>query len=377
MAVMMIALSTFTIATDFYRDVVQHYMAVRSQADGFRARSLAVAGFQAGLTALKMIPEEFLYKKGMILNPPNIEMDKECDKEGQNCTYLYLTYRILPEDGKLNLNNLILTADEPNDVYRKILMRYFDFYQEEMEEQEIDKDMTAEQRVNALIDWIDENNNEYGDGAESQYYSSLKSPQKIKNGMMFSLSELASVRGFSKRIVYEPIIDKVWLDNRENRASMSDAEKDLILEEDWVMSNNLTVYVPYQSSINDKVNINAARYHVIMSLSAGMTERAVKAIFELRRKNQGYIKNLSDLQSIPELLETSSDSEMTLYQELVGTGGEVSGLIKTQGGYYRVVGVGSVVLPSDNEEGTQSMGVRRVWGIYEKSSRRLIYYTED
>ena len=376
-AIMMIAISTFTIVTDFLRDITHHYMAVRSQGEGFRARSLALAGFQAGLSALKIIPEEFLYTKGMVLNPPDIEMDRECDEDGENCTILFLTYRILPEDGKLNLNSLILTADEPNENYRKIMVRFFNQFQGTMEEQEIDQGMGAEQRVNAIIDWIDTNNNEYGDGAESAYYNGLRPARKIKNGPIYELSELAAIRGFNKRIVFDPIIDPEWKENREDRASMTDEERDMLQDEDFVMANNLTAFLPYESSINDKVNINAARYHVLMSLSPNMTKEAVLALFKLRRKKQGYIKNLSALQELQEFLITSSETGLNLYQELVGTGGDISGMVKTQGAYYRVVGVGSVVRPTDNEDDTQVLAVRRVMGIYEKATRRLVYYAED
>ncbi|MCB1172278.1 MAG: general secretion pathway protein GspK [Leptospiraceae bacterium] len=376
-AVLLIATSTMTITTDFYNDVINHYSAVRSQAEGYRAHSLAMAGFQAGLTALKMIPEEFLYTKGMVLNPPNIEMDKECDDSGEYCTHLFITYRIQPEDGKLNLNNLVLTGDEPNEPFRKLLIRFFDRFQQTLVEKEMDLNRDAEQRVNALIDWIDLNTNEYGDGAESSYYDALRPPQKIKNSMLYNLSELAVVRGFNRQIVYEPLISEEWKNNRENRASMTDEEKEMLQDEDWIIANNLTAYVPYQASIDDKVNINAARYHVLMSLSTGMTPEAVKALFKLRRDKNGYIKNLSELQDLPEFMASSSQTGLSLYQELVGTGGEISGLIKTQGAYYRVIGVGSVVRPTDNEEDKDVLGIRRVWGIYEKNSQRLIYYAED
>src|SRR5438128_970096 len=93
--VLMLGISANTIAVKYWSDAHDHFMAAKIGADGFRARQMAIAGFQAGLTALKSVPEEYLYKTGLALNPPDIALSKDCRPR------CYISYRIQPEDGRL------------------------------------------------------------------------------------------------------------------------------------------------------------------------------------------------------------------------------------------------------------------------------------
>jgi len=52
----------------------------------------------------------------------------------------------------------------------------------------------------AVMDWIDENDDVRPDGAESVYYSSLPTPYRAHNGPMDSLEELRLVRGVTDEI---------------------------------------------------------------------------------------------------------------------------------------------------------------------------------
>jgi len=356
MLCMAVGITANVMALKFARDSQAQMRATLVGAEGFRARQIALGGFQAGLAALKTIPEEFLYSTGIALEPPDILVSDDCKPK------CFITYRIIPEDGKLNLNNLILwQEDKPNDQYRIILERLFRQY-----------DIPVDSVIN-IMDWLDENTTGM---AENHYYESLKPPVKIKNYYMFSLSELGSVKDIKYEYIYHSRAPENWAAQRAELAFLTEEEKTMIQEPDWILANNLTAYVPYGEQLNDKVNINAARYHVLMSLSESMTERAVKALFKYRKDKGNYIKNIDEIRSLPEF-QTETPLGVTLYEELAGSGpgGQVSGMIKSEGEIYRVVGVGSIVPEADNSR--KNPVVRRVTGLYDKVNSRLIYYSED
>lgn len=374
LSVFLLAMTSSTIAIGFLERVSDQYLAVRSSADGFRAQQLALSGFQAGIAAIKDIPEEFLFTSGVALSPPEIELGRHCREEDSTLSYVVgkdetcliyrVSYIIQPEDGKLNLNNLVRNDDLPNENYRQIVRRLF--FRLDLPQDNTDP----------IIDWIDENTYVEGDGAEHGYYEGLNPPQSIKNFRMFSLSELGAIKGFSHDMIYGSRAREGWKEELEQLASLSEDEKNLVTEEDWYLANNVTAFMPFNETTDDKVNINAARFNVLMSLSDSMTREAVLALFKLRRKNKGYIKNLAELQHLPEFQVPSVIPGLNLYQELAGSGGEISGMIKTEGAFYRIVGVGTLVLLTDNGE-ERTLATRTVWGIWDKSNRRLVYYTEE
>ena len=370
MSVTMVSIASITVANEFLKNISGHYRAVRASADGLRAREVALAGFQASLQALKTIPEEYLYRTGIVTSPKERPLARSCvENDPDNCEIYFVGFRILPEDGRLNLNSLVRYDDKPNESYRRIMANLF-------RNLDIPDDGgDPNENVDAVIDWIDENGFSEGVAAESEYYSSLQPSRKIKNFRMFSLSELPQVRGFSYDLVYGSRAPEGWQERQEELSFQTEDEINLIQPEDWVLANNVTAFLPYTESTDDKVNVNAARYHVMLSLSDAMTREAALAIFKYRTNQQGYIKTISELKELPELQIQGGIPDLTLYQELAGTGGDISGLLKTEGEYYRVVGLGSVVRTSDN--GSRILAERQVWGIWDKTNRRLIYYSED
>lgn len=365
--VFMLGTAANTIAVKYWSDSHDQYMAVIVSADGFRARQLAVGGFQAGLTALKSVPEEFLYKTGLALEPPDIQVsppDKGSpgmDACRPNC---FISYRLLPEDGKLNLNSLIVpNTDEVNKQFRGIIARLFRVY--EMKD--------PERMVDSIIDWIDENNTTEGAGAENDYYAGLKPPVKIKDFRMFNLSEVTQIKDIPFKLIYSSQAPKGWKEQQEALRFQTEEEKALIQEPDWIPANNLTAFIPMEGGIEEKVNVNAARYHVLMALSDNMTKQAAMALFKFRRQNGNFIKNLSDLRQLPEF--QVKNGEQTLFDELVGSGTELSGVIKSKGEIYRLVGVGSIVTDAENK--SVSPVIRKLTGLFDNNSKRLIYYSED
>ena len=337
-----------------------YYGSVRSMVDGYRGKELAYAGLQAGLISIRSIPEEYLFKLGIVSNPPRIQLAENCNDSGL-CTKYYASYSIQPEDGKLNINVLVRSDDEINANFKNIFTRLF-------EELRIDVDT-----LDSIIDWIDSNDFLNPNGAESNHYESLEPSRKIKNSVMYSLSELAAVKDFNRNLIYEAHVPTSYLEEQENRASRSELEESLLQEDDWVLANNITAYVPRELLGSEKVSVNAARAHVLLSLSPQMTAADVLALFSLRSKKEGYIKNKKDIENIPELTRQGVTGA-SISKQLLGTG-KVGGFLKLTSRFYRVTGIGFISIASDIDEKPQV--VSRVWGIWDKQNQELLYYSED
>ncbi len=354
--VSMIGIAGNTIAIKYWSDANDAYSSIENSAQGYRATLLARTGVQAGITALSTIPEEYLYSSGMIQAPPDITIE-DCKP------ICMVTYRMIPEDGKLNINHLVRHFDDsPNEQYRVTLERFFSMYNVPLDV------------IDSMIDWEDENNYRDGLGGESEYYGTLNPPRKIKNGQFYSLSEAGMVKGMEYDMLYGSRMPEGWLEQQNELTFQTEDEKNLITEDDWIAANNLTAYYLDDENKDDRVNINAARYHVLMSLSDSMTRDAVLEIFKIRRENNGYIKNVSELAAIPEL-QVDTPSGVTLYEELTGGGtGGKTGLIKTKASVYRVVGIGTIIPQSGD---ISKAIVRKVVALYDITNKRILYYAED
>ncbi len=366
--------SSFVIANQYAGDRMIDFKIAKANADGFKAFLLARAGLQGGIGALKKVPEEILYQSGIAFNPPPIPMAGGT-----------IYYRISAEDGKFNINDLIKSYDNlPNLKVQEMLTRLF-------EQLGIQRD-----KIFPIIDWMDDNSEEMGGGAEVYYYQNLKPPRKIKNAPMYSLSELTALKGWNRKIVYESLKNP---DKEKNVSKdfLSEEEKLLVTDSDYVLSNNITAYLPFKDTGDDRININAAPYHVLMSISEFMTRQAVMRILKYKIEKGGYIKEINDLKNFAEFQikttsmgsSTSSSPStsgqanpgqpppppsssgqaqaLTLFDEIAGTGSAVStGRVKTKGEIYRVVGVGTV--------GTAT---RRVSCIFDLTNDQILFYSED
>ena len=344
MFVAALGLSSFFVTNEFNKKVLLDYKLSVAQSNGLKAQLLAKAGIQAAIGAIRKTPEEFLYKTGFAFNPPPIDLSG-----GR------VYYRIRPEDGKINLNSLIIKeTGELNKRTLEILTRLY-------------LNMGIEkEKIGPLIDWIDFDDIVYADGAEKKYYEKLKPPRKIKNTFMYSLTEMILIKDYNSKLVYESLKPEDY-DTKFSDDFKTDLEKALKGDSDFILSNNLTAWLPKDfSSFDERVNINAAPYFVLMSLSDFMTEDIVKKIVELRIESGGFIKEVKELKTIPELQQKISE-KVTLLKEIIGEDSKVSrGKIKTKTDVYRITGVGVF-----------RNVTRKITVLYEVNSKSFIYYIEE
>ncbi|MFB5651473.1 general secretion pathway protein GspK [Leptospira wolffii] len=340
---------------DFAERSIADYKISQGEMAGFRALLLAKAGFQGALAALRKIPEEQLYQSGIGLSPPPVPL-------GGGMIY----YKLQGEDGKINLNSIYNT--DTKDINLR---------NQEMAQRLLERLGMKRELLNPLIDWLDDDNQ---GNSEAAYYEKLIPPRKIKNSYLYSLSELTSVKGFEPKIVYGSQKPPDY-DQKYSKDFMTDEEKNLVSDSDFVLANNLTAFVPFQRNYDDRINLNAAPYFVLMSLSDFMTRQAALQIMKLKIKKGGYLKEVKDLDTVPEF-QVPSVGGLSLYKELAGEGTDVSGgRIKTKGEIYRITAVGEVSINSaKNKNSDVLLGkviARRITGIFDLTNNIMLYYRED
>lgn len=110
-------------------------------------------------------------------------------------------YGVVDESGKINLNALV-KLDKTGNIASQVLQTL--------------PNMTPD-IADAIVDWIDADDNPRPNGAESQYYSSLSPPYQAKNGPLDSLEELLLVRGVTPQLLFG---------NDRNRNGIIDPDED-------------------------------------------------------------------------------------------------------------------------------------------------------
>lgn len=107
---------------------------------------------------------------------------------------------IIDHSGRLQVNSLIMRKDEDwvvNEEQKKVWVNLLSAEEFELGEDE------ATGIVEAVIDWIDEDDDALGfGGAESSYYQGLETPYAPRNGPMEFIEELLLIRGITPELYY-------------------------------------------------------------------------------------------------------------------------------------------------------------------------------
>ena len=165
-----------------------------------------------------------------------------------------LKLEIVDLSGRLQVNSLVKKVQKggkqeaqgknkmPGVLFRLLLSGDF----------AIEEESEAKAIVDALIDWIDEDNRESDSGAESSYYQSLKKPYECRNGPVRYIEELLLVKGISPELLF----------GKEKKKGLADF---------------LTVY-----GTDGKININTADVALVKSLDASITDELVEKFHSFR-----------------------------------------------------------------------------------------------
>jgi general secretion pathway protein K len=172
------------LTVEFVSEVFVDTSARQAFTDGQQASLLAGSGIEAAIKLLPLVQSmhppgsgytslEDLEQLGKLLN---IE-----DEKG------VLQVTAEEESGKLNINSIVNDRGEKNDVYRGVADRLF-----------IKLGLSSD-LLDAVADWIDNNETPETNGAETPYYQTLKPPYVAKNSKLETLEELRLVKGFDKK----------------------------------------------------------------------------------------------------------------------------------------------------------------------------------
>lgn len=231
-AVLIVVVVLSLVAYRFAESMTGEYRAGVRTADGTRAKLAAVSGLHYAAAVLADRDTFFSELDGNPFDNPDIFQRVEISAAAGGATQppsmcfdircVALTdgggfeqrFGVIDEGGKLNINSMI-ALDPTGQVLHDALMKL--------------PNMT-EDVADAIVDWVDADDDARASGAESSYYQSLSNPYKAKNGPLNSLDELLLVRGVTPELLYG---------GDRNRNGVQD-EGDTGTDRGW--SDYLTVY---------------------------------------------------------------------------------------------------------------------------------------
>lgn len=108
----------------------------------------------------------------------------------------------------------------------------------------IEEDREAIEIVDALVDWIDEDDDESDQGAENSYYQSLKIPYDCRNGPIQNVEELLLVKGINREILFgvpgkSALADFVTVYGEDGKLNVNTANSIVIRAFDPLISEEL------------------------------------------------------------------------------------------------------------------------------------------
>ncbi len=215
--------------------------------------------------------------------------------------------------GRIQLNRLVLSAEEKKDIQRQQQEQQRREQQQGRQPQQVqdpeklqqglwkrfllsgkfavEDEAEAVALIDALSDWLDDDDDERDHGVENGYYQSLEKPYSCRNGPLQYPEELLLVKGFTRRLVY------------------GDEGHQGILQ-------YLTIY-----GEDGKININTAPAPVLKALADGISDKMVDLLIEFRDD--------------PENLDALADPGW--YQQVTDFPGDVvidKGMITTRSSYF-------------------------------------------
>ncbi len=172
-----------------------------------------------------------------------------------------LQLRVVDLDGRFPINRLIalgtagtppgaasekgMTPQQAREIFLRLLLSGKFAIEDETEARDI---------VDAVVDWLDSDDDESPYGAENSYYESLEKPYQARNGMIEFVEELLLVRGITTELLY------------------GNDEK-----------SGLAEYISVNST-GGKININTAPPEVFQALDDRISQEDVENITAFRQE---------------------------------------------------------------------------------------------
>jgi general secretion pathway protein K len=156
--------------------------------DGIRLNYVAKSGFHGAAALILNAQGEY-----DTLREPWANAEILSAQSAQLFTNSRFIVKVEDEKGKIPLNKLV-EGNAVNENVRGLLVRLLSLPEFELDEKQ------AGEIVDAIIDWIDENDDVTGSGAESAYYAAQGLPYTAKNGPLDCIEELLMIRGVESEL---------------------------------------------------------------------------------------------------------------------------------------------------------------------------------
>ncbi len=191
-----IVLGVLTVlTTQFGLEVRHHFFVSASYLETNRLSDIVESGLNIGVALLEVDRAENEYDT-LVDNWAKVtsEQTENLFSKGK------LKLTVIDELGRLPINRLGvqnanrngLQSDEVKGILKKILLSGI---------LSVESGDEVDSIVDAIQDWIDEDDDEREFGAESSYYLGLATPYECKNGSLESLDELLWVKGISAELL--------------------------------------------------------------------------------------------------------------------------------------------------------------------------------
>jgi len=234
--------------------------------------------------------------------------------------------KVSDEEGKFNVLDLV-TKDRESDENSEFAAQRLYYMLQDIGI----FDSRAEEIVDSLIDWMDDDDTITGSGAEDLYYASLDNPYSCPNEFPSSKDDLSLVKGIGPVLLYQgegevpPLVDFI------------------------------TIYGDRTGDFR-KININTAPVEVIMSLSPDMNLQLAEEIIASR--------DAEPFNSPPEIKDVPGFPD-EMYNEDLGDGIKLADLIDVSSDHFSARIIGETTGASS-----------KVYGVFERKgeSVKLVYY---
>jgi general secretion pathway protein K len=231
-----------------------------------QASILAASGVEGGTRLLQY--SQSLQPYSSLLDPWAQPLQFEED-QGK------LVISMAEESGKLNLNYLVFPNGGLNQPYYDMAVRLF-------KRLGLSQDL-----LDALVDWLDVNDEPRPAGAETDYYGKLKPPYRAKNGPLDTLEELRLVKGFDSATIGK-------------------------------LAPFVTIYADEPGSLAAKININTAPKEILATLSDKMTDDLAARILDRRKttpfKNASELAQVAGMEGIAQELSLLTTAKGAVYR---------------------------------------------------------------
>lgn len=205
---------------------------------------------------------------------------------------------ITDEYGKINLNALVDYSTGGKVVREHLRFALVEFFMQRGTAAGTDVDPEAV--VDSIIDWVDEDDELEGDGAESEFYQAAENPYPCKNGPMDSIEELLLIKGVSPELYF----GAEGLDIPQLPLS-----EFLTVHGDWLgRVNPNTVYIDYESGLSDVLEAMSTGWEEAGMVQQVHFEDLIQDMLSAQDE-YGAIQNVDDLNRYVEHIDLSTNDE--------------------------------------------------------------------